>query len=165
MSISAVIDATTYAISTDRANADVTFTAEASLVGVTEVAFGVRQHRLTIDEPASLGGGDTAINPVEAVLVGLGSCQAIAYRFWATKLDIAFDNISVTTRGELDLRGFFGLDDAIRPGFQGISYDVTISGPESPERYRQLAAAVDAHCPVLDTVSNPTPLRNSLTIR
>ena len=38
------------------------------------------------------------------------------------------------------------------------------TGPESPERYQQLAAAVDEHCPVLDLFRNPVPVDRTITV-
>jgi hypothetical protein len=35
---------------------------------------------------------------------------------------------------------------------------ITLTGPETEERYQELRAAVDAHCPVLDLFVNPTPV-------
>ena len=66
--------------------------------------------------------------------------------------------------GDLDVRGFFGFDDSVRPGFSGVRVKVEISGPESEEAYRALAATVDAHCPVLDLFSNPTPVETSVVV-
>ena len=59
---------------------------------------------------------------------------------------------------------FFGLDSAVRPGFTGIRLEVTPIGPESPERYQELADAVDAHCPVLDLFTNATPVERRLAV-
>ena len=59
------------------------------------------------------------------------------------------------------MRGFFGLaesDDGVRAGFQEVRVVVRVSGPETPERYRELQDAVDAHCPVLDLTRSPTPV-------
>jgi hypothetical protein len=39
---------------------------------------------------------------------------------------------------------------------------VTVAGPESEERYAELAAAVDEHCPVLDLFQNPVPVSREL---
>jgi putative redox protein len=39
-------------------------------------------------------------------------------------------------------------DDTVRPGFSAVRVHVDVSGAESTERYQQLAAAVDEHCPV-----------------
>ena len=35
---------------------------------------------------------------------------------------------------------------------------VSVKGPESAERYQELATAVDKHCPVLDLFQNPVPV-------
>ena len=91
-------------------------------------------------------------------LDSLGSCQAITYRFWAAQLGISFDKLTVRLEGDLDIRGFSGFDDAIRPGFTAVRVEVTVTGPESAERYAELAAAVDEHCPVLDLFKNPVPV-------
>jgi uncharacterized OsmC-like protein len=64
----------------------------------------------------------------------------------------------VRLEGDLDIRGFSGFDDAIRPGFTAVRVEVTVTGPESAERYAELAAAVDEHCPVLDLFKNPVPV-------
>ena len=40
---------------------------------------------------------------------------------------------------------------------------VTVTGPESDERYAELAAAVDEHCPVLDLFKNPVPVTRTIT--
>ena len=101
---------------------------------------------------------DAAANPVQYALAALGSCQAITYHIWAAQLGIELDSVSVRVEGDLDLRGFFGLDDTVRPGFTAVRVEVTVTGPESTERYAELAAAVDEHCPVLDLFKNPVPV-------
>lgn len=35
---------------------------------------------------------------------------------------------------------------------------ISVTGPETPERYRELQQAVDRHCPVLDLTRNATPV-------
>ena len=119
-------------------------------------------HSFTVDEPSALGGADAAASPVQYALASLGSCQAITYRFWAAQLGVTLDSITVRVEGDLDLRGFFGVDDGVRPGFSGVHVEVTAAGPESEERYAELAAAVDAHCPVLDLFQNPVPVSRAL---
>ena len=151
-----IITATGAAVADDVDNALVTFRADGE--GVRQVATDIRigDHRITVDEPPTLGGENTDPNPVETVLAGLLSCLVVTYRFWAAKLGTPLERVHVETEGELDVRGFFGLDDAVRPGFGEIRLTVTLDGPAAPERYRELQEIVDAHCPVLDLISNPT---------
>ena len=162
MSLSSLIADTRKAVSDDPANAQALFAAQGTLVGVTEVDMQTGVHSFTVDEPPALGGADVAANPVQYALASLGSCQAITYRFWAEQLGIEFDTLAVRVEGDLDIRGFFGFDDSVRPGFSAVRVEVTVTGPEAPERYRELAAAVDQHCPVLDLFANPVPVTRTL---
>jgi uncharacterized OsmC-like protein len=165
MSVIEVIEATRSAVAADAKNAQAVFRTEHDLVGVTEVAsFTGSGHRVTVDEPESLGGGNVAANPVEYALIALGSCQAITYRFWAAQLGIALDGVQVEVEGDLDIRGFFGIDDSVRAGYGAVRLRVRLSGPEEAARYEELAAAVDAHCPVLDLFSNPVPVDRQISI-
>ena len=162
MSLGSLIADTRKAVDDDPANAQAQFTAQGTLVGVTEVDIRTGEHSFKVDEPAALGGADVAANPVQYALASLGSCQAITYRFWAAQLGVELDTLSVRVEGDLDLRGFFGVDDDVRPGLTAVRVEVTLAGPESEQRYAELAAAVDEHCPVLDLFKNPVPVSRAL---
>jgi uncharacterized OsmC-like protein len=125
----------------------------------------IREHALTIDEPMGIGGTDAGPNPVEVVLAALGTCQAITYRVWAAVLGVELDEVRFETEGDIDLNGFFGLRDDVRPGFGAIRHRVILVGPEDPARYLELADAVDRHCPVLDIVANPVPVERVIETR
>jgi hypothetical protein len=118
-----IITATGAAVADDVDNALVVFRADGE--GIRQVATDIRigDHRMTVDEPPTLGGENTDPNPVETVLAGLLSCQVVTYRFCAAKLGIPLDRVHVETEGDLDVRGFFGLDDAVRPGFGEIRFE------------------------------------------
>lgn len=162
MSLATLIEDTRKAVADDSSNAQAVFSAQGTLVGITEVDVRTGAHSFTVDEPPALGGADAAANPVQYALASLGSCQAITYRFWAEQLGITFDSLAVRVEGDLDIRGFFGFDDTVRPGFTAVRVHVTVNGPESAERYQQLADAVDEHCPVLDLFRNPVPVTRSV---
>jgi uncharacterized OsmC-like protein len=160
-----LIAATDAAVSADPAKAQAVF--QASSVAHDAVASTVTlgKYRVEVDEPPTLGGQGVAPNPVEYHLASLLSCQIVTCRFWAEKLGIAVEDITARAEGDLDVRGFFGLDDSVRPGFGELRVVVTVTGPESPERYRELYDAVEAHCPVLDMTRNPVPVRSSLEVK
>jgi hypothetical protein len=61
-------------------------------------------------------------------------------------------------QAQVQLRGLFGLDEDVRPGFGEVRVLVELRGPAPDAEYDRLQAAVDAHCPVLDLFRNPTPL-------
>lgn len=165
MTLTNIIEGTKAAVAADAKNAKALFTVSQQLVGVTEVhGTSGTGHHLVVDEPPALAGGNVAANPVEYALAALGSCQAITYRFWAAHLGIAFDTLSVELEGDLDVRGFFGIDPTVRPGYEQVRVKLHITGPESPERYEELRRAVDEHCPVLDLFTNPTPVKVELVV-
>ena len=124
-----------------------------------------RGHELAMDEPFGLGGTDTGANPVETVLAALGACQAITYRVWATVMDVRLDSVRFETEGEIDLAGFLGLRQDVRPGLSSVWHRVVLIGPESEQRYRELADAVDRHCPVLDIVAHGVTVERRLEVR
>jgi uncharacterized OsmC-like protein len=163
VSLTTLIADTRKAVADDGANAQAVFSAQGTLAGVTEVDIRTGAHTFKVDEPPALGGADVAANPVQYALASLGSCQAITYRFWAEQLGISFDSLTVRVEGDLDVRGFFGFDDTVRPGFSAVRVEVTVTGPESAGRYQELAAAVDEHCPVLDLFKNPVPVTRTVT--
>jgi putative redox protein len=122
-------------------------------------------HTFLVDEPAALAGDDVAPSPVEYALAALISCQVVIFRLYARALGIQVDDIDVKAEGDLDARRLFGIDESVRAGFSDVRLTIKLSGPETEERYQELKAAVDAHCPVLDLFANPTPVSVTVTKR
>ena len=133
------------------------YSASTELHGGLRCDVATGEHTIVIDERPSIGGTDEGASPIEAVLGVLAACQAITYRVWAARMGIALERVRVTVDGDIDLNGFFGLDDAARAGFTAIRVNVELDGPE-PDRYRELADTADRHCPVFDLVANPVPV-------
>ncbi len=150
------------ALSADPARGQVTFNAQSKLGQGLNSCVDIRQFSVNVDEPAVLGGQDTAPNPVEYVLAALGSCQEITYRLYADSMGIPLNGVSVKLKGVLDLRGFFNVDKQIRPGYQKIEAEVIIDSPASEQDLHRLKDVVDSHCPVLDILRNPTPIELSI---
>lgn len=142
----------------DLANGRLTFRVDGRAEGSVATQIRAGRHEFTIDEPEALAGDDAGASPVEYALGALIGCQVVVYRLYAQRLGIQVDDIRVTARGHLDVRGLFGIDDSVRPGFSGIELDVEVTGSESRERYQELLDEVDRHCPVLDLFANATPV-------
>ncbi|WP_313811385.1 OsmC family protein [Glutamicibacter sp.] len=151
-------------ISASAENAKLTFTVQGEGFGAVASNIRAGKHTFTVDEPAALGGDDLAASPVEYALGALISCQVVVYRLYAQQLGIQVDDVKIAADGHLDVRGLFGIDASIRPGFTSVDLDVQITGPESPQRYDELRQAVDAHCPVLDLFANPVPVTTAVTV-
>ena len=124
----------------------------------------VGSFEFAVDEPTSVGGTGTAPNPVQLSLAALGSCQAITYRYWAEELGLRLDAVTVNLEADFDTGAFFGFPGALgTPAPSGVHCAVTLEGPEPPERYKELVAAVDEHCPVLDLFTRSVPVERDVT--
>jgi putative redox protein len=117
-----------------------------------------RDFIFTVDEPKSLGGQDLGPNPVELILAAIASCQEITYRLYADRLGIPLKGVSVSVKGDIDLRGLFALDPGVRPGLRGLDIQVDLNSPASQAELDRLKRTVDTHCPVLDIIRNATPV-------
>lgn len=124
-----------------------------------------RQFKFEFDEPPSIGGDDSAPNPIEYVLATLGKCQAITYKAVASLKGIHLNSVTIKTKGDLDLQGFLGLNENIRPGFQNVEYDTVLESNEDYEKLLRLSKQVESLCPVLDIISNPVEVVGKLTIK
>src|ERR1700677_4671059 len=113
-----------------------TFFADSRQVEVLRSETKIRQFSVTVDEPPSLGGTDAGPNPVELVLAALATCQEITYRAYATALGVPLDSVSVKLDGVLDLRGFFAVDERVRPGFTGVRGTVTLKSSAGKQDLR-----------------------------
>ncbi|GBG08036.1 peroxiredoxin [Paenibacillus sp. MY03] len=141
-----------------------TFKATANLLDGVKVKTSVRQFELIIDEPKSLGGTDTGMNPVEALLASLGACQSIVARVYAPKFGVKLDDFQVDVEGEIDLDGFFDRS-SVRPGYSDIRYTFRIKTDSPKEKVDEFVQFLESKCPVGDTIANPVNLKlNSVII-
>ena len=109
------------------------------------------------DEPAGLGGGDTAPNPVEQLLGALGHFLAVGYAANASVAGIQLDDMRIELEGDLDLRTFLGLANG-NAGYEGVRVTVHLSADASQEQLRQLHQTVVGSSPVGHTISRAVPL-------
>lgn len=152
-------------IKTQPAMAKLAFKAETAWVEDVRCVAKVRSFpEITIDEPPELGGSDAGPNPVEAVLVALGTCQEIVYGAYAAVMGIPLDSVSCKLRGNIDLHGLFGLAPDVPPGFTRISFETTLESPADEESLQRLIRTVEAHCPVLDTIRRPVEVTGKVRV-
>ncbi len=143
----------------------VVFRAATELVEDVRCSAKIRDFDLMqVDEPAELGGKNVAPNPVELVLAALGTCQEIMYSAYASVMDIPLSKVSVDVKGYLDLKGLFGMDTSIPPGFRKICYETKIESPADSETISKLVQVVESHCPVYDTLTRAIEVTGSVSI-
>ncbi len=110
------------------------------------------------DEPPVLLGNNAGPNAVEAVLHALASCLAVGFVYNAAAQGIQVEKLNFRLEGDIDLHGFLGLSDKVRPGYRNIRliYQVKCDAPR--EKIVELCNYVQKTSPVLDIIRNPVPV-------
>ena len=110
------------------------------------------------DEPPVLLGGNQGPNAVEAVLHALASCLAVGFIYNAAAQGIRVDALEFDLEGDLDLQGFLGLSEQVRPGYEGLRVTYRVKSDAPRETIEELCAYVQKTSPVLDIIRNPVPV-------
>jgi len=127
-------------------------TVESYRIGGQEVR---RHFDIEADEPFELLGTNTAPNPQELLMSALNACIMVGYVVGAAVRGITLERVEIETQGELDLRGFLGIDAAVRAGYESIQYTVRMKGDGTPEQFRDIHQTVLATSPNYFNVSRP----------
>lgn len=112
------------------------------------------EFELSCDEPTSLGGVDSAPNPVEFLLHSLMACVTTTTAAHAAVEGIEIEELRTETEGDLDLHGFLGLSDKVRNGFSAVRLTIEVKTNASAGKIKELAL----RSPVYDTISNSLPV-------
>jgi len=123
-----------------------------------------RSHTIVADEPFELLGSDGAPNPQELLMAAFNACITVGYVAGASLKGITLESLEIKTRGELDLRGFLGLSDAVPPGYENVDYVVTIKGDGSPEDFEEIHQTVMKTSPNYFNMSRPIKMNGSLRV-
>jgi len=112
---------------------------------------------LDSDEPPVLLGNNLAPNTPEYVLHALAACLTGTIVYHAAARGIALDGLEATIEGDVDVQGFLGLDDSVRPGYQNVRVAIKATGDFDNDQLAELASLV-RYSPVRDIVANPVPV-------
>ena len=133
-------------------------------------AFGIggqqvpRRFSIDIDEPSELGGGNAFANPQEHLLAALNACMTVGYVAQCAVRGITIEKLEIETEGDIDLRGFLGIDPAVPPGYENLRYVVRIKGSGSKAEFAEIHRAVMATSPNFYTVSQRIALQPTLVV-
>src|SRR5438105_8478373 len=123
-----------------------------------------RRFSIDIDEPCEIGGSNRFANPQEHLLAALNACMMVGYVAQCAVRRITLESLEIETDGEIDLRGFLGIDPAVPPGYENLSYIVRIKGSGTKEEFAEIHEAVMATSPNFYNVSPPVALKPTLVV-
>jgi uncharacterized OsmC-like protein len=105
-------------------------------------------------EAPVLLGEDQAPNPVEWLLHALIGCMTTTIAYHAAGRGITVDAIDSELDGDIDLRGFLGLNEEVRKGYNDIRVHMRVKTKADPATIKALTTM----SPVFDTVARSVPV-------
>lgn len=136
-------------------------TVDSYRLGGKEIA---RTFAIDVDEPFELLGENTAANPQEMLMTALNACIMVGYVVGASNAGIRLDAVEIETSGQLDLRGFLGIDDQVPPGYESIRYTVRIKGDGTPEQFEKIHETVRRTSPNYFNIAHPIRIDAQLIV-
>lgn len=113
-----------------------------------------REFTINMDEPREMGGNNTGMNPVEALLNAIGACKAIVARCYGEAKGVKFTNLKIELTGTLDPAGFMGQDPNAKIGLSKVHTKYYFESEESEEKLAEFVEFMEHTCPVMDTIIN-----------
>lgn len=120
---------------------------------------------IQIDEPAELGGTNQFANPQEYLLAAMNACMMVGYVVGCAMEGIELEDLRIDTEGDIDLRGFLGLDPDVKPGYDELTYTVHIKGNGTPEQFQKVHDTVCATSPNRFNIANAIRLNGNLKVQ
>ncbi|MGJ8573173.1 MAG: OsmC family protein [Hoeflea sp.] len=104
------------------------------------------------DEPASLGGTNSAPSPLETVLVALVGCDGVIINGVASAMKFDYSGVDFACESQIDVRGPKGVP-GVRPYFETAKLDIIVYTDETEARFQQLRKNVEFRCPVMNLLN------------
>jgi uncharacterized OsmC-like protein len=123
-----------------------------------------RRFSFDIDEPLEIGGSNRYANPQEYLIAAFNACMVVGYAAQCAVRGITIESLAIETKGEIDLRGFLGIDPSIAAGYEKLRSVVRIKGSGSKEQLAEVHAAVIATSPNFYNISRPVVLEPTLLV-
>lgn len=121
-----------------------------------------REFTVRADEPLELAGRNQYANPQELLMAALNACMTVGYVAACALEGIVVHSLSIELDGDIDLRGFLGLDDSIKPGYDELVYTVYLRADATPAQLERVHDIVCRTSPNRFNLSQPVRLRSRL---
>jgi len=118
--------------------------------------------KLDADEPPLLLGTGKGANPVEYLLTALAACVTTSLVYHAAAKGIVLKSVESRLEGDLDLRGFLGIDKDVRNGYQEIRMKFKIDADVPDEELEELVKLGPTYSPVFDSITKGVPVKVEL---
>jgi uncharacterized OsmC-like protein len=130
-----------------------------SFTGTMKEVDHLQKFEMDAGEHPVLLGNDEGANPVEYLLHAVVACVTTSTVYHAAGQGIAIESVESTVEGDLDLRGFLGLDPSVRPGYQAIRITMRIKTNADDRQWAKLVKFGPTFSPVFESITNGVPVQ------
>jgi uncharacterized OsmC-like protein len=119
---------------------------------------------IQIDEPLELCGSNRFPNPQEYLMAALNACMMVGFTALCALEGIELEELRIDTEGDIDLRGFLGLDANVRPGYDQLRQTLVVRGNGTPEQFERIHAMVMKTSPNYFNLTTSIPVNGRLMV-
>ena len=113
-----------------------------------------KDFKFTIDEPNELLGTNSSPSPQEYLLGGLAGCMMVGFVAGASTRGVILDEVTLTIKGDLNLRGFLSVDENAPVGFEELRFDYNVKGNGTQKDYDAIIEDVKRTSPNYRTMTD-----------
>ena len=130
-----------------------------------EISMDTKPYTFIIDAPAGLGGTEIGPSPLLVILGSIGGCILAVTRFWANIMNIEIEEMTVNSRGHINLAAIFGIDDKMLAGYDNLEPVIRIKANAPDEKINELMENVFKHCPVITNFNGASIIKPKVQIK
>jgi len=111
----------------------------------------VRDFEFATDEPAGIGGTNSAPTPMELVAGAVNGCIAVVVETIANEQGVAVTDIETASTSHMDVRGFRGTAE-VTPHFLDYELRVRVDSSATADQRHVIAREAERRCPAVNLI-------------
>jgi len=118
---------------------------------------------LIADMGKNSGGSETGPTPGTYGRAAFGSCLAITYMMYASKMNVAISFLEIEVEVDYDARGMYGFDNVF-PGYHEVRYNVKVESSASDKALLAVLDKADQHSSYLAVFGKEQKVKRTIQI-
>ncbi|AJF60766.1 MAG: OsmC family protein [archaeon GW2011_AR10] len=126
-----------------------------SFVQAGETVNRGKTFKLGGDHPEVLLGQNTAPAAVETLIAATSACIAGGWATFGAAMGVQLDSLKIDLEGDIDLQGFMGTNNKVKPGLNKIRGKIFVKSHASDKQLQELKEMAEKMSPVVNSLKVP----------
>ena len=119
--------------------------------------------KLIADMSKQSGGEGKGPTPGTFGRAAFGSCLAMTYIMYASKMAVPISDLEVVVQVDYDARGMYGFED-VSPGYSEVRYHVKVESPAPEEALMKVLNKANVHSSYLNVFGEKQEIKHQIEI-